>query len=317
MTTNRDTRLVVKDNALIDASFNLTLIEQRLMLLAIVEARELKSLTPETPIEVKASAYIEQYKVDESNAYSQLAEASKQLFNRQFSYIDRYNNNESITVSRWVNEVTYVTDRGMVVLYLNRNVISMISRLQEQFTRYHLSQVSDFKSNHSIRLYEILVKFINIGNSSKYAIQELRSLLGIEDNEYKSISYLKRDVIDKAVKEINDKTDITVKYDQFKDGKTITHILFKIKKKPVKKGSREDQNTVDMFADMTDKQINMFGDKLSKDRMFQSCYIAKEGDSTQQYAIDIKNKLLDPFYVREWMVHLERVGYVPSVKKGA
>ncbi len=314
---NRDTRLVVKDNALIDASFNLTLIEQRLMLLAIVEARELPVLTPETPIEVKATAYIDQYKTDESNAYSQLAEASKQLFNRQFSYIDRYNNNESITVSRWVNEVTYVIDRGMVVLYLNRNVISMISRLQEQFTRYHLSQVSDFKSNHSIRLYEILVKFINVGNSNKYTIQELRSLLGIGDNEYKSISYLKRDVIDKAVKEINDKTDITIKYDQFKEGKAITHILFKIKKKPVKKGNREDQNTVDMFADMTDKQINMFSDKLSKDSIFQSYYIAKEGDSTQQYAIDIKNKLLDPFYVSEWMVHLERVGYVPSKKKGA
>jgi hypothetical protein len=89
-----------------------------------------------------------------------------------------------------------------------------------------------------------------------------------------------------------------------------------MKMKPIKNSDREDQNTVDMFADMTDKQINMFSDKLSKDSIFQSYYIAKEGDSTQQYAIDIKNKLLDPFYVNEWMVHLERVGYVPSKRKG-
>ena len=34
--------LVVKDNALINASYNLDLVEQRLILLAIVEARESK-----------------------------------------------------------------------------------------------------------------------------------------------------------------------------------------------------------------------------------------------------------------------------------
>jgi hypothetical protein len=36
---SKNTKLVVKDNALIEASFNLSLVEQRLMLLAIVEAR--------------------------------------------------------------------------------------------------------------------------------------------------------------------------------------------------------------------------------------------------------------------------------------
>ena len=302
---------------MIDASFNLSLVEQRLMLLAIVEARELDKLTPDTPIEVKATAYRDQYKTDDSNAYSQLADASKQLFNRQFSYIDRYAETDAVTVSRWVNEITYVNNKGAVVLYLNRNVISMISRLEANFTQYLLEQVSHFKSKYSIRLYELLIKYRDIGTSKKFEIAELRSKLGLNEDEYKLNAVFKRDVLDKAVKEINDKTDITIKYDQFKEGKAITHILFKIKKKPVKKGNREDQNTVDMFVGMTDKQINMFSDKLSKDSIFQSYYIAKEGDSTQQYAIDIKNKLLDPFYVSEWMVHLERVGYVPSKKKGA
>ena len=34
------TELIVKDNALINASYNLDLVEQRLILLAIIEARE-------------------------------------------------------------------------------------------------------------------------------------------------------------------------------------------------------------------------------------------------------------------------------------
>jgi hypothetical protein len=42
--------LVVKDNALINASYNLDLVEQRLILLAIVEARESgRGLMPMTP----------------------------------------------------------------------------------------------------------------------------------------------------------------------------------------------------------------------------------------------------------------------------
>ena len=314
---SKENRLVVKDNSLIDASFNLSLVEQRLMLLAIVEARELDKLTPETPIEIKATAYRDQYKTDESEAYKQLADASKQLFNRQFSYIDRYANTDAVTVSRWVNEITYVNDKGTVVLYLNRNVISMISRLEANFTKYLLDQVSDFKSQYSIRLYELLIKFREVGNSEKYSIDDLRSKLGLGVNEYSTMSNFKSRVLDVAVKEINDKTDITIKYEQFKDGRIITHIMFKMKKKAIKKNDRADQNTVDMFANMTAKQINMFGDKLSRDKDFQRYYLAKAGDSTEQYAQDIKFKLLDPFYVESWMPYLEKLGFVPSNKKGA
>lgn len=40
MSHPKKNNLVVKDNALIDASYNLDLVEQRLILLAIIEARE-------------------------------------------------------------------------------------------------------------------------------------------------------------------------------------------------------------------------------------------------------------------------------------
>jgi plasmid replication initiation protein len=312
---SKDSRLVVKDNSLIDASFNLSLVEQRLMLLAIVEARELDKLTPDTPIEVKATAYRDQYKTDESNAYSQLADATKQLFNRQFSYIDKYKGEDCITVARWVNRASYLNDRGTVVLYMSSEVISMISRLQANFTQYLLEQVSDFKSKYSIRLYELLIKYRDIGVSKKFEIGELRSKLGLENTEYKAMCDFKGYVLDKAIKEISDKADIQIKYDQFKEGRTISHILFKfIKKKETKQKKSKDQNTVDLFNDMTDKQLDMFADKLSRDSAFQAHYTADVGESTKDYAIKIRNKLSDAFYVKEWMPYLKAVGYVPSNK---
>ena len=313
---SKETRLVVKDNALIDASFNLSLVEQRLMLLAIVEAREIQDLTPDTPIEIKASSYREQYNTDSSEAYKQLSEATKQLFNRQFSYIDKYKSDDAITVSRWLNEATYINNKGTVVIYLNRNVISMISRLEANFTKYLLEQVSDFKSQYSIRLYELLIKYKDVGNSKKYTIEEIRSLLGIGINEYKVLADFKKRVLDLAVKEINDKTDTTIKYDQFKEGRTISHILFKIGKKLAKKKKdSKDQNTVDMFTGLSIKQCLMFGDKLSRDIAFQNHYKANVGENIEDYAERIATMLSDAFYVTEWMPYLETVGYINHKKE--
>jgi plasmid replication initiation protein len=312
---SKDSRLVVKDNSLIDASFNLSLVEQRLMLMAIVEARELDKLTPDTPIEVKATAYRDQYKTDKSEAYKQLADATKQLFNRQFSYLDKYKGEDCITVARWVNRASYLNNNGAVVLYMSSEVISMISRLEANFTQYLLEQVSDFKSKYSIRLYELLIKYRDVGNSKKFEIVELRSKLGLEDNEYKLNAVFKRDVLDKAIKEIGNKTDIQIKYEQFKEGRVISHILFKIsQKKDRKSKSMKDQNTVDLFNGMTDKQLDMFADKLSRDTAFQNHYKADVGESTKDYAIKIREKLSDSFYIKEWMQYLESVGYVPSNK---
>ena len=50
--------LIVKDNALMNASYNLDLVEQRLILLAILEARESgKGINANDPLTVHAELY--------------------------------------------------------------------------------------------------------------------------------------------------------------------------------------------------------------------------------------------------------------------
>ena len=63
-------KLVVKDNALMNASYNLDLVEQRLILLAIVEARESgKGINANDPLTVHAESYINQFGVARQTAY--------------------------------------------------------------------------------------------------------------------------------------------------------------------------------------------------------------------------------------------------------
>lgn len=295
-------KLVVKDNALIEASFNLSLVEQRLVLMAIVEAREIENLTPDTPIEIRVINYNRQFNVGKADTYSQLMESGKQLFGRQFSFIDKYKGVDAVTTSRWVNEITYTPDTGMVVIYLNKNVIRMITRLEIQFTKYFLDQMAVLKSQYSIRFYELFSRYLPLGKSKKFELQELRKLLGISETEYKSVAYLKRDVIDKALNEINQKTDLTASYEQFKDGRKVSHILFRMKQKTIK-------NVTATKKKLTEKQLDMFSDLLSRLTSFQHHYIAQEGITTTKYAEDIREKLNDSFYIEAWLPYLKEVGF--------
>lgn len=305
MTNNN--KLVVKDNALIDASFNLSLIEQRIMLLAIVEARESEGLSPDTPIEVSVSDYIHQFKVDSNNAYNLIKDAARTLKRREFSYLDRYKGKEALTTANWVNKVTYVDTSGLIVLYLSNEVISLISRLSEQFTKYYLEQVSDFKSKYSIRLYELVIKWLSVGKTDKYNINDLRSKLGLDVQEYSTMSNFKSNVLDKAVAEINKHTNIHLNYEQFKKGRIITDVQFSIKSKPLPSHQRAVKKAEKIFHKMSDAQINIFGNQLS--RLHELSYLASEGESYEVLASKIKEMLRDTKQQAALLPHLKNLGF--------
>ncbi|MGP8463057.1 RepB family plasmid replication initiator protein, partial [Acinetobacter baumannii] len=106
--------LVVKDNALINASYNLDLSEQRLILLAILEARQ--SNTPnDKDLTIHAESYINHFNVHRNTAYKVLKDACKSLFDRRFSYqkLTQKGNIENV-ISRWVQRISYVENEALV-----------------------------------------------------------------------------------------------------------------------------------------------------------------------------------------------------------
>ena len=73
----RSNGLVVKDNALINASYNLELTEQRLIMLAIINARELgQGITADSKLEIHASDYAKLFNVSADASYKALKEAA-------------------------------------------------------------------------------------------------------------------------------------------------------------------------------------------------------------------------------------------------
>ncbi|HEE6388756.1 TPA: replication initiation protein [Acinetobacter baumannii] len=305
--------LVVKDNNLINASYSLSLVEQRLVLLAIIEARESsKGIDSETFLEIHAQHYADRFDVNVKNTYAMLSEAAQTLFNRQVTYmmVDEKRNKPEKRVIRWVSGISYVEGAGVLKLRFSPEIVPLITRLEQNFTSYELEQVKSLNV-YATRLYELLVCWRSTGKTPIIEIEDFRSKIGVLPTEYKLMSDFKKRVFEPAIQQINKYTDLTVNYDQHKSGRTITGFSFKFKQKKTKSEkivtAKRDPNTPDFFVQMTDSQRHLFATKLSE--MPEMGKYSHGTESYQQFAIRIADMLLEPQKLRELYPLLEKAGF--------
>ena len=304
--------LVVKDNALINASYNLELTEQRLIMLAIINARESgQGITADSKLEIHASDYAKLFNVSLDASYKALREAVNNLFNRQFSYTAEYKRTGKIGVvrSRWVSRIFYVDDLALLEITFAPDVVPLVTRLEEHFTSYQAKQVAHLTSKYAVRLYELLIAWREAGKVPPIEISEFRNRLGLLDDEYTAMHNFKKRVLEPSIQQINEHTDITVTYEQHKKGRVISGFSFKLKQKQQAKKieANRDPDTADLFTKMTDAQRHMFSHKLSE--MPEMSRYSHGTESYQQFSIRIAEMLLQPEKFRELYPLLEKAGF--------
>lgn len=303
--------LVVKDNALINASYNLELTEQRLIMLAIINARESgQGITADSKLEIHASDYAKLFNVSADASYKALREAVNNLFNRQFSYTAEYKKTGKVGIvrSRWVSRIFYVDDLALLEITFAPDVVPLITRLEEHFTKYEAKQVAHLTSKYATRLYELLIAWREVGKVPQLELSEFRNRLGLVDSEYTAMSDFKKRVLEPSIKQINEHTDITVTYEQHKKGRIISGFSFRFKQKSQPKIEiKRDPNTPDFFVKMTDAQRHLFANKMSE--MPEMSKYSRGTESFQQFAIRIADMLLEPEKFRELYQCLEKAGF--------
>ena len=304
--------LIVKDNALINASYNLELTEQRLIMLAIINARESgQGITADSKLEIHASDYANLFNVSIDASYKALREAVNNLFNRQFSYTAEYKKTgkTGIVRSRWVSRIFYVDDLALLEITFAPDVVPLVTRLEEHFTSYQAKQVAHLTSKYATRLYELLIAWREVGKVPQIEISEFRNRLGLLESEYTAMSDFKKRVLEPSIKQINEHTDITATYEQHKKGRLISGFSFKLKQKQEAKKieSKRDPNTPDFFIKMTDAHRHLFANKMSE--MPEMGKYSEGTESYQQFAIRIADMLLQPEKFRELYPLLEKAGF--------
>lgn len=217
---------VCKANKVIEASYKLSLNEQRLILACIGQVNSMKELTSADRFELTAKEFAKLFNIKEDKAYQALKEVSEQLFER-YVIIDNPDPEEptlKYTKTRWISSIDYIPEKGKVALYFAQRMLPYLSLLQGQFTKYKLEHIGKMTCVYAIRLYELLVQWQTVGKR-EIALEELKELLQLED-KYDRMDNFKARVLEPAISDINTHSNFEVSWKQRKSGRNVTHLIF-------------------------------------------------------------------------------------------
>ena len=221
---------VRKSNKLIEARYRLTLGEQRLILhlcsLIHSSDEDFKSY------DIRVKDFAKMFGLEKrNNIYKAVENAAKELAGKR---LDISRDGKEIYVS-WLSYVEYVEGSGIVKVEFHKSLKPYLLKLQEygNFTKYQINHVVNFKSQYSIRLYELLKQKAFTATEKKFSrcfeIGNFRSTLGIAVNEYYAFDNLRRKVIEPAVKEVSANTDLEITDVHYgKTGRKVTDITFDV-----------------------------------------------------------------------------------------
>lgn len=120
------------------------------------------------------------------------------------------------------------------------SIILDVVKKPNMYVTLSLLVIRGLSSKHSIALYEFLKDYIKLGKIS-CSIEDFRKLMGIKEGQYVYSTMLRKRVLEIAVKEINEKTDIEVAYELEKHGRKLLGISFTMSQKSNQKTGLEGQ----------------------------------------------------------------------------
>lgn len=322
--------LIVMDNSIVKASYNLSVSEQRLLLSALAQIPKNKQIDPKQAYYITRDDFV-RLGANADQATRDIRNATKDLMKKTL-LIDT---NAGILEFHWLSEVLRFdknADARLKLKYPNQEdykkyinglrkynlleslpigrhsddivarvvfdsrILPLLSELKDNFTQFLLNDVSGFGSVYSFRFYQMIMQFKSTGYC-KVSLDDLRYSLALFE-KYEATKDLRKWVIDTAVNEINEKTPYKVSYELLKTGRKFTHLELKFRQKlPSKKiATSRDHQTVDMFYSLSDSQIKTYSSILSK---VHSISDLAENKDYQAFAIWIANILREPTSVRD------------------
>ena len=151
----------------------------------------------------------------------------------------------------WLDDVMIDRGNGTIEISFHRSIYPYIFDLKERLTFYPLEYYVVLKSTYSKVLYDILKSIERLGGEKTLNLEYLKKQLGAEN--YQRFPDFRRFVLEKAVKEINEYTDISVIANPKKiNSRAITHIGFNIK--------RVEWHSIEAAARKVNRQLELDND---------------------------------------------------------
>ena len=132
------------------------------------------------------------------------------------------------TTISWLNKVWIDKGSGKIRVRLDEDLQKYVTGLYTNYTQYELLCTLPMRSTYSIRIYELLKSYA-FTKHHNFELEQLKKTLGCE--HYTRFPDFRRKVIEVAVKEINQYTDLEVSWRPITKGKKVIEIDFSIKQR--------------------------------------------------------------------------------------
>jgi plasmid replication initiation protein len=130
-------------------------------------------------------------------------------------------------------QIRFLKGQGIIEFDLTRHVLPFLFDLKNNFTSYELAAALRLTSKYAKRVYQLCSQWKNLGETKKYDLQDFKRMLGLLDDKgnekMKQIKDFRESVLDIAVKQINEHTELHISYKLEKKGKAFKNIIFTVK----------------------------------------------------------------------------------------
>ena len=217
--------VVRKSNVFIDGRYRFGLHEQKILLLIVSQIRtDQKEFVPYRV----AWSEIKRISKGKLNTTAKIDKACESLKNKTISVKDGRVTDNFGFLSGWK------TYQGKYVDFrIDPGMKSMLLNLLEEgnFTLYDLEFALALPSPHAIRMYEILKSQVWKKQPVEIALDDLKHALDIplKSKTYSDFGSVRRFILDRSQKNLEEHTDILFKYEAVKEGRKVASVRFWIK----------------------------------------------------------------------------------------
>lgn len=210
---------VAKSNELIQKSrFSMSVQQNRIMLYLISKIKPNDFGDEVYQISVREFCKVCNLDYNSGKNYADAKRAIKAIADKSV-WVQQENGDDVLL--RWLNRVKLNRETGCFEITFHEDMLPFLYDLQSRYTRYSLDNVLTMKSKYGIRLYELLKSYQYLGKSITFTVDELRHRLDAE--KYTRFPDFRRYVLEKAIDDINECSDIQVGYMPIKtNGKRAT-----------------------------------------------------------------------------------------------
>lgn len=221
---NKDDIVVRQGNSLVEARYKLSLNEHKIILMMM---SLIKKDDPDfTYVDLRVQDFIDAIGTNDKSAYEDIQKFARGLKHKDIELEDE----QEWFLTGWISSFRYYKKKGIIRLKFSEELRPWLLEQLKRFTKFQLQYALHLRSYYSIRIYLLLKQYYPRIPERTFDLEELRGILGVEEQMYKTFGQFTRRVIFPAQRDLKTNADVAFEFEPIKTvGKKIGRIKFIIR----------------------------------------------------------------------------------------